>query len=378
MLLYNKQKHAIIQYVMSQNKNVPTIYTTDENSARRRADFFRGHDTSLRGEVEEATARAGRLREVLSATGVMLESVSDPPSGIGLEYGAFMTVGRSVNRVEELANARLMVPEMPTVEPVPFSDDVLCGVTLPFVVKDWRCQRGERKYLINRPDQVGTLYAYATDADNKYKQDSLIIERFIEPPKGYVGTFRVMVDVTGNVLCASLLAREIDAKQPKMAPSLDYRDDLGSRDSEYFLDSDEFRSNVAQGGILIPLAIKLEEQPPVVDFNGKRKMLKAFGIDRKSLACPPEMLAWAKILGRTLGPKTSIVIGLDFVADRAGQYPLLEINAVPGVLDYRLTRRIPENVSDEEVYDMIYAEVGRRISSLAPHMELHDPVKTSQ
>lgn len=79
----------------------------------------------------------------------------------------------------------------------------------------------------------------------------------------------------------------------------------------------------------------LDPGPHAKAMNAQdRKILATHGIDPDNPSLPAEIARLSTLIGRYLGPKNGVVMGIDWLQDKQGNYYYLETNFGPGPVAY--------------------------------------------
>jgi hypothetical protein len=282
------------------------------------------------------------MRGILAEREIDLLSVDTAPIDLGYETGKFIVTGKRADTAELPAWLNEAVTGVQVMSGTPLAE-LDPASELPFVLKrNGPDSGGVNKYLINRRSQVAQLQKYLKGELNFF---DLLAEPYIQSPGETNSSYRVVVTATGDIIASSLFYRSREGQKavadfnnrtaPVVNKSSSYRSNtegwllFADVQSEYFLDADDITSNVRGGGRIIPLRVdgQIGSQPELSAQD--RQVLADHEIEE--LETPTAILESAKRVGRVVGPKLALQLGIDFIQGRDGTVYLLEANPYPGL-----------------------------------------------
>ncbi len=306
-----------------------------------------------------------------------------------LELGIYLRQKNNDKLADELG--------LPTPQKKPLSE--LLNSTSPVVVKLLEANRGEGKYLLETKEQRARLITWVLClnrgffqeqdretikrevpkllervrkqelTDDEIKQidpyNHWTLEEYVDTPSDYNTSYRIVVDGYGNFHYGQVNKsghtkemKKIVIEGKKGVVFFDRPVKLGDdtfsllthERSPLFIDSRDFRSNIAQGGE----RILLNGKASVSDTN--RDVLTALGIDPDRPEVPAEILEMAQKVG-IASRDTYPYVGVDFIQDRNGKYYFLEANI--------RARLNPEglDLSDDKSQEELSLDLMKRIAS---------------
>lgn len=208
-----------------------------------------------------------------------------------------------------------------------------------------KCQDQEALAVLNGQistnETKGLDYEYPIGEHQRDFTRSFDLQEFVDTPSDRFTSYRVLVSASGAILASSLYySGQTKADQDKIAKKRPV-DKIGWGDVVYdflttpgslvYLESRKFQSNQSLGG----RGIVLDPGPHAKAMNAQdRKILATHGIDPDSPSLPAEIARLSTLIGRYLGPKNGVVMGIDWLQDRQGNYYYLETNFGPGPVAY--------------------------------------------
>lgn len=357
--------------ILMHHPKIPVVYETETEFSHQ---MGRYNNPEFNAIAESNRARIDRTRAILGRKGIDLVAISasDQPSDLSYETGKFITISRKTDQeIEgELAAGIPDLRLIPTLNIWSNGFDT-SKQSLPFVLKDPKAQRGERKLLLSTQDQISKLDSWR----QKYQEGvphflrELSTQPYIETPGGVSSSYRVVVTATGRVISAGITYaprvpdRKIESLPDNISGSWLDMIDLVDPNSPLFLGSQEFRSNVATGGLFIPLDTTETRVPQTVLDSDAADVLGAHGIVDSTL--PLELESWSEKIGQLVGPSTALILGVDFIQDLDGNYYMLEVNAIPGTESMKATWGMDRSASNDEVYDRLYGIIAQDLTLLS-------------
>lgn len=350
----------------SEQDNVPHIYDTYTNSLLSSAHNFERMGSEpvaaqFRAEHERAKVEVERARELFAEHGITVLSTSYQPKGPD-DPVSFTLLGQKDQGPSEEEVLKVAIPELHFPERQTLKDFLANSRDLPVVVKNIADNGGMNKYLIEADWQLERLAAWA---ETKNYLGNWVVEEYIEGPSEYAASYRIVMGATGLPIAASMIRSEEPRQQvPLMVDNTrrGWEGPLTSERSETFLGAREFRSNAAANGHIIPLAMGAEQPTSNTLDDTDAKVLEQHGVVDQQL--PQEVLDLSIRIAKLIGPTKALVLGIDFIQDQHGKLYFLEANAVPSVQTVRLWQGLDEDVSDQEVYDILHTMIAKDMNRL--------------
>lgn len=288
-------------------------------------------------------------------------------------------------------NAEILreVPDLPIL-PSYSLDEYIASPFLPVVAKDEASQRGDNKFLLETPEQWQKMHAFLmktvpirnppqnvidglaaaeiaiaseeVQSDPEWLEewvqfkrkaqritdgfamlntygdpsDAFTYQPLIETPGDRFTSYRTVVSSAGQILASSLYYSgftksdaPIMSKEYSPNNEFAYRNSLTAlRDphSNVFLGSRQFMSNRSTGGRGIVLDPTADSLPRTAT---DREVLTAHGIDPIAARLPERLRTLSSEIGQKVGPKLGIVLGIDWIQDKDGNFHFLEANVMP-------------------------------------------------
>lgn len=208
-----------------------------------------------------------------------------------------------------------------------------------FVLAFTSFARGHAKYLIERSEQLEKSLAAIEKIERSGHRiiNCLEVRPFIRTPSDYYTSHRYVVAAGSGALLAAGLLYSAHSKYEGRVVENDrlydtwneltlFKQFVESRESPYFGEFRDIRSNVSNGGGVIPLMGS--GHAPLTPKE--ERILKAHKRGRIT-SLYRGMPAVASFIGKTCGPKIDLCMGMDSLEDElTGGEALLECNAAPG------------------------------------------------
>ena len=195
--------------------------------------------------------------------------------------------------------------------------------------------RGEGKYLIDRPDQVETLARLLDDEDTRPLLERLVVRQFIPSPTDHYTSLKVYTNPRAEAIAATLLYSH-HTKEESRHPVIAMPDPRRSYDPARILLEDPASDGYlrAKDGISLSKGgfgqIALMGQFVGRLQPGEAEILEAHGISAKYPAVPAEILEQVGRL-QPLARLAGLVSSSDFVINAYTMDPFyLETNTAPG------------------------------------------------
>lgn len=164
-------------------------------------------------------------------------------------------------------------------------------------------------------------------------------QKFIDTPSDHFSSYRVLTSASGDILASSLYYSDGRASdlQPRVISKPPHELGRGVEGVfEYLLDPQSlaymaprsFQSNSSKGGHGVVLDPTEHAKPRTEHDN---EVLAAHGLSTEYPELPQKIRAASSVIGRTLGRRLGIVVGIDWIQEKeTGTLNYLEINAGPG------------------------------------------------
>jgi hypothetical protein len=292
------------------------------------------------------------------AARIGIQVVGEPPRGGANEYNLSSEKALSVEEQHDFI--RTYVPGISIPETFDFAN-YNANPFYPMVAKRKNSSMGKDKYLIENPAQweklrflltaQGALFpkelAFFEGAETYYTQfgpdtftNTMDFQRFIETPSDRNTSYRALVSSKGEVIASSLLYSGRTKNEARLADCDVHVSNIGSYsdlsffgylthpNSYVYLGSRDITSNLDNGGsgiVLDPLPCSKPRKPHENDI------LEAHGISPVNPRLPEELRVLSGNIGRTLGRKKGIIVGIDWIQEQGTpRWAYLETNLRPG------------------------------------------------
>ena len=303
-------------------------------------------DPSYKAEVEGRLSVEKEMRQRMENAGVKLVEIQNP-AGLRQEINPneFRVRGKQMSPEEEMALIREVVPTIRVPEAFTV-DQFLQRPFFPAVLYYEGKSKGEGKYLLDNEAQWERFVSFLTNEAHPELRNRFKLKQFIHTPGDRYTSYRVITSCTGHILAAGLLYSGQHKNSKDLVTSdLDLAELEGISmhsllryleipDSPYFLAAKRITSNVAGGGNIISLnptanSCALRE--------GELEILPAHGIG-KDRQLPAAMARKAELIGMTLGRRSGLFVGIDFIQDEDQKEYYLEMNGEPGMDTYLMNK----------------------------------------
>lgn len=250
-------------------------------------------------------------------------------------------------------------------------EEYLSNPFFPAVLKNEHMNAGIDKFLIETEEQVNILKTFYNENKNnpKYKEtiEGCIFQQYLISPPGIKSYMRVLADVNGNVLGASLkYTRETPTKKNKVG---DLEKIFLDEKSKYFLNC-KTMFNYYSNGESISM-----HQPK---YSGaKKSILRMHNLDENAPLIPQEILDSIKDIMSKCNRELGIICGFDFMynyEDKKWYY--LENQAFPAIDEWLVKKEMKpiqmnsnENILKYFVYEMLARYESLRNYTLLKQME---------
>lgn len=195
---------------------------------------------------------------------------------------------------------------------------------LPVVLKERRGTLGKGVYYIDRPGLVERFFeegTYSETPGRTTRQRMYLVQQFIHAPGEFFNHYRVFT-VGGEILgCALNVLGAIKELEDRA------RESQTSDEIFYNLRSYPIASNVARGGVQIPVS----RQPESRIFGVYANVLEAHGVDPENVTIPEPLKQQAQFVGGELKKRGFIFSGQDWIKGEDGKFYFLEANPFPGL-----------------------------------------------
>lgn len=224
---------------------------------------------------------------------------------------------------------------------------------LPYVLALTDERGGDGKYLIETPEQHKKAVLYMRDraASTPSVVGRVVARDFIRTPSDHYTSYRTLTTATGSIVAAGLLYSAHKKTDDKLVTA--YFLGLSNPDTRFFLGARDVRSNVSQGGRVIPLmgdnrrAITSEE----------REILAAHGIDPDNPALPEHLQEQSATIAWNHGRVNNMYNGTDFIQSESGEFFFLEDNADPGSETYRVCHFGNGRIDYGKLHENVYGQI---------------------
>lgn len=181
---------------------------------------------------------------------------------------------------------------------------------------------GHIKYLLEYEDQLERFLDFIDQSRGRVNPRNFELRPFIETPSGHYTSFRFVVDATGSLIAAGIhysshtktgplrnvaMDRFSDSRPTTVVRSI--KEALENPASRFFLNARDVRSNSSCGGKIIALMGENRKPPSEQEVA----ILEAHEIDPADVRPPRELARVAQYIGRTIGPHTHLLLGIDSV-----------------------------------------------------------------
>lgn len=277
-----------------------------------------------------AEARIDFMYDFMGHGGTIIEETPDLCREQYFANPMNYTLNALGERDDEVLQMAANSPDIPTPKTLLFSEAQAQGKHLEppyvFALMDKSSgygMAGFGKYLIETPEQHQRLQEFAAEElDSPYNVMTGAEEReFITTPGNHYSSYRLIMTAAGTMLAAGLLYSEHSVQSEK--PVTSNFDPLASPYSDFYLEARDIRSNVSQGGRVIPL-MGADRQPlQPADYA----VLEDHGIDPDRPAVPSGLKEIASTVAQDYGRQTGLLFGVDFLQSVDGPMYLLEVNS---------------------------------------------------
>jgi len=238
-----------------------------------------------------------------------------------------------IDKAGQLRALQERLPQIPVPKTVGFNA-FKAAPFFPVVVKHISGEAGFFQFLLEQPEQWGIFHKYvqtmsAIESDGEtasppVREESYLFQCYIETPSDRYTSFRVLTSFDGNILASGLFYSQHRKGEQKLEQRDSFttgepHDFLCDPKMPTFLDATDHRSNLARGGVCLPLkqgTLTAEEQ----------SILQAHNIDPADPRLPETLRGYAEEIARVFGRQWGAVLGMDFIQSKDGKYSYLETN----------------------------------------------------
>jgi hypothetical protein len=197
---------------------------------------------------------------------------------------------------------------------------------------------GYAKYLIENEAQFQKFHSLI-NYFSEYKLSNMFEAReFISTPSDRYTSYRIVLSASGEPIAAGLLysGHTKDQKKVIEVPRDRTWDQIGDNMldglenpiSPFFLNARDTRSNINQGGGVIPLMGGRNARHITLEEEG---ILSEHGVDPRHIQVAHKLLEQVTIIGENIGKYYGMAVGVDFMQDvKTGKFYFLEANSGPG------------------------------------------------
>lgn len=342
---------------------VPTGWGTGISDTQSPDYILQMLDPELSQAVEKRRQIEKRVREDLARQGVQFIEMASPDDA-DLESG-FTESGARIPQEEELKFVGKIAPALRIPQTLRMKE-YLSKPFLPALVMVPGLSQGAGKFYIESEEQLTKLSTFlAKNEDGQHLANVLVVKQFIPTPGDRYTSYRVLVDAEGNIIASALIYSGVKKSEPEFVateqiPGLaggELTSWLSSAKSEFYLASKRVISNVSGGGGCIPLSpgersrAITEEEKVIAEENGLG--------DGRLLA--PDITQAAQEIGKHLGRRMGLFVGIDFLRGEDGQLYYLETNAGPGLKTY-VAAEMGGRGTETEAYERVLRETIIRLT----------------
>lgn len=197
---------------------------------------------------------------------------------------------------------------------------------------------GQAKYLIETNEQLNRFQSFNEHFATNQLSSLFEVREFIPTPGDRYTSYRIVMAANGEPIAAGLLySGHVKGQEKRVeVPTNRTWDRVGDSMlsglenpiSPFFLGARDARSNINQGGSVIPLMGGTNARPVT---EKEKTILLDHGIDPADIRIPDTLLQQASLFGANIGKYYGMAVGVDFIqhAD-TGAFYFLEANGGPG------------------------------------------------